>query len=261
MFRGSISRTAFALGMGDLKLLDGQAPVADWSPDAQLVMTPQALRLTELMMEQDPLFHAALSEALLLSEFGDAEGLGEKDEMDLASMQMSTPRPKRGKSHVKLAEYAAKRMKEETRVVSFSINGWDTHSQQSRGLRSALNRLSETILTLESELGETVWGKTAIIAMTEFGRTARENGTAGTDHGTGGALILAGGAVNGGRVHGAWPGLSEEMLYQRRDLMPTADVRMATAWILRSVMGLDRSALETDVFPDLDMVNDPGLLL
>lgn len=258
---GVENRTAFALGMGDLKLLDGEAPVSDWSPDAQLVMTPQALRLTELMMEQDPLFHAALSEAVFLSEFGEGEGLDEMDETDLAAMQMSAPRRKRGKFHVKLAEYAAQRLKEDTRVASFSINGWDTHTHQSRGLRLALNRLSETILTLQSGLGGTIWQKTAIIAMTEFGRTARENGSGGTDHGTGGALVLAGGAINGGKVHGSWPGLSEDALFQRRDLMPTADVRMAAAWMLQGIMGLNRSALETDVFPDLDMGQNPRLLL
>jgi uncharacterized protein (DUF1501 family) len=61
--------------------------------------------------------------------------------------------------------------------------------------------------------------------MTEFGRTVRENGSAGTDHGTGGAMLVAGGAIRGGQVLGRWPGLDEADLYDRRDLMPTSDVR------------------------------------
>ncbi len=89
--------------------------------------------------------------------------------------------------------------------------------------------------------------------MTEFGRTARQNGTGGTDHGTGGAMLLAGGAVRGGAVHARWPGLAEADLYDRRDLMPTEDVRAYAAAAMRELFGLDRSVLETAVFPGLDM--------
>ena len=89
--------------------------------------------------------------------------------------------------------------------------------------------------------------------MTEFGRTARENGTGGTDHGTGGAMVMAGGAVRGGKVWADWPGLSEAELYQGRDLRPTADVRAYAASAMRGLFGLDRSVLETAVFPGLDM--------
>ena len=96
--------------------------------------------------------------------------------------------------------------------------------------------------------------------MTEFGRTARENGTGGTDHGTAGLMMLAGGAIRGGRVYGQWPGLGEGALYQDRDLMPTADVRAPVGWILQGLTGLDRRAIETAVFPGLDMGRDPGIL-
>ena len=115
-------------------------------------------------------------------------------------------------------------------------------------------------MTLQGGVGPEIWDKTAVLAMTEFGRTVRVNGTAGTDHGTGGVMVLAGGALRGGRVHGRWPGLDEASLYDRRDLMPTADVRAAAAWVLRGVAGLDRNGLETTVFPGLDMGDDPRLL-
>jgi uncharacterized protein (DUF1501 family) len=96
--------------------------------------------------------------------------------------------------------------------------------------------------------------------MTEFGRTVRQNGTGGTDHGTGGAMVLAGGAIRGGRVIGDWPGLAEADLYQQRDLMPTRDVRDIAAWVMRGVAGLDRNALESIVFPGLQMGEDPFLM-
>jgi uncharacterized protein (DUF1501 family) len=96
--------------------------------------------------------------------------------------------------------------------------------------------------------------------MTEFGRTARENGTAGTDHGTAGAMVMAGGALRGGKVYGAWPGLAEADLYDRRDLMPTSDVRFWAAHAMRGMFGLERSVLESAVFPGLRMGDDPGVL-
>ena len=97
--------------------------------------------------------------------------------------------------------------------------------------------------------------------MTEFGRTARENGTGGTDHGTGGAMILAGGAVRGGRVVADWPGLGDSDLYAGRDLLPTRDVRAHAGWVMRGLFGLDAGVIERAVFPGLDLGADPGLLL
>jgi uncharacterized protein (DUF1501 family) len=106
-----------------------------------------------------------------------------------------------------------------------------------------------------------IWKKTAVVVMTEFGRTARENGTGGTDHGTGGLMITAGGAIKGGKVHGRWPGLGASDLYEGRDLMPTADVRTQAAWIMRGLIGLETSVLEQSIFPGIEMGADPGLLL
>ena len=97
--------------------------------------------------------------------------------------------------------------------------------------------------------------------MTEFGRTAFENGTRGTDHGTGGVMLYAGGAMRGGRVGGDWPGLSEASLYARRDLMPTTDVRAMAGWVMRDLFGTAASDVERIVFPGLDLGSNPGLVL
>jgi len=74
-------------------------------------------------------------------------------------------------------------------------------------------------------------------------------------------MVLAGGALRGGQVHGRWPGLAEADLYQRRDLMPTSDVRAQAAWVMRGLFGLSREVLEGTVFPGLDLGEDPGLIL
>jgi uncharacterized protein (DUF1501 family) len=161
----------------------------------------------------------------------------------------------------RLVDYAAGRLREETRIAAFSISGWDTHHGQAGPLTRNLQGLQAVILRLQSALGAQVWGKTVLLAMTEFGRTARENGDAGTDHGTAGAMLMAGGALRGGRVYGAWPGLAEADLFARRDLMSTSDVRGWAAHVMQGLYGTDRNLLETVVFPGLQMGTDPKVIL
>jgi uncharacterized protein (DUF1501 family) len=233
--------TAFAIGNGDIRVLDGAAPVANWAPEANLRLSPQSMRLAELIMEDDAAMHAALAEAQVLAQETSGQAAG-------------------GQRHNRIAQFAVSRLKAEARVAAFSLGGWDTHRRQDRALPRSLRSLSDTLLTLQSGLGGDLWGKTAVVAMTEFGRTARENGTGGTDHGTGGLMIMAGGAIRGGRVYGRWPGLDSAALYQERDLMPTDDVRASAAWIMRGLTGLDRTALQDSIFPGLDMGADQGLL-
>lgn len=240
---GVHAQTAYAIGRSDMRLLKGVADVANWAPGSELQLSPQAVRLMELMTESDPTMHAALAEAQLLSE---------------SSMENS----KRGTSgHVQIAEFAAHHLSNDARIAAFSLNGWDTHQNQMNTLPRAFNKLAETLVALKGKMRGNTWEKTAVVAMTEFGRTARQNGTRGTDHGTGGLMVLAGGAIRGGRVFGDWPGLGEGALYQDRDLMPTGDVRAHTAWIMQGLTGLDRATLEGAVFPGVDMGRDPGLLL
>ena len=235
---GATAHTAFAIGNSDLRVLDGTAPVANWTPEANLRLSPQALRLAELVMEQDPQMHAALAEAMMLTDGPLAQGTSNREG---------------GRIHRQIARFAAERLRAEARIAAFSLNGWDTHRAQDRTLPRSLGQLSETILQLKQGVGPNIWDKTAVIAMTEFGRTARENGTGGTDHGTAGLMMMAGGAIRGGHVYGGWPGVEEAALYQRRDLMPTGDVRAAAAWIMRGLTGLDVATLEGHVFPGLDM--------
>ncbi|THH36569.1 DUF1501 domain-containing protein [Aliishimia ponticola] len=234
--------TAYAIGRGDMYLLRGSAPVANWSAEADLTLSPQALRLMELVMQDDPKMHAVLQEAELLAG-ADVDAGG-----------------KRRPGHIRTAAFAAERLRSDARIAAFSLNGWDTHQDQHRALPKALERLADVLLTLKEELTGPVWNKTGVVVMTEFGRTARENGTRGTDHGTGGVMIYAGGALRGGQVGGAWPGLGQAELYQGRDLEPTRDVRAYAAWIMRGLFSLDATTLETKVFPGVDLGDDPRMM-
>ena len=94
-----------------------------------------------------------------------------------------------------------------------------------------------------------------------FGRTARINGTDGTDHGTGTVAILAGGALKGGRVIADWPGLRDADLHERRDLKPTTDLRAVLKGLLRDHVRVDEAALATRLFPDSVAATPMGGLL
>lgn len=256
---GLTAETAYAIGRDAIPLLDGAAPVRNWAPEAVLNLSPQARLLFEAVYHDDPLFSAAALEAMELADSGDvgmatqARGKSRQPGIKLDDVE-------------KLVTYAAGRLRQDTRIAAFSLSGWDTHRAQAGSLDKALTRLQYAILQLQEKLGPDVWGKTTLLAMTEFGRTARENGTDGTDHGTGGTMVVAGGAVRGGQMYGKWPGLSEADLYDARDLMPTSDVRAWAAHVMQGMYGIDRAVLEGVVFPGLDMGGlagngGPGLIL
>jgi uncharacterized protein (DUF1501 family) len=263
---GLQSETAFAVGRQEMRIMRGPAPVMDWSPDTAVNLSPQAQLLLEQVYHDDPLFMAAASEAMMLSELdlGDEMGGLAMSGDAMGSMMMAETPTLRGArlgEADRVADYAAERLRGATRIAAFSLTGWDTHKGQGKGFGRALSRLERSILRLKSGLGPEVWGKTTVLAMTEFGRTVAENGTGGTDHGTAGAMLVAGGAIRGGKIYGQWPGLEEADLFERRDLMPTSDVRAWAAHAMRGLYGFDRGLLQDKVFPGLEMGEDPGLIL
>ena len=252
---GATASTAFAIGRDIPLILSGVQDFRSWAPETRLDLSPQSRLLLDLMYRNDPRFHTAASEAMDL-----AGRLDMGAEIDSYGEMMSEMRNAPTRSGVdEIARFAADRLREETRIATFSLQGWDTHSNQAGGLRRALGQLQANLLALREGLGS-VWGQTTVLAMTEFGRTVAENGSRGTDHGTGGLMILSGGAVVGGRVHGLWPGLEEAALYDRRDLMPTDDVRRYAGWALRGAFGVDRRVIEHNLFSGLDLGVDPGIL-
>ncbi|MCT8159122.1 DUF1501 domain-containing protein [Pseudoruegeria sp. SHC-113] len=254
-------RTAFAVGREDLAILAGEADVSNWAPDARLALSAQARRLLELVAHDDPLFADNAAEAMDLAAAIDPDAEVPEDFGDmLQDMSEGVAESRKGKGHVKLAEFTASQLREDTRIAAFSLNNWDTHRDQKRLLARSLGQLEDVLLTLQAELGP-VWEKTAVVAMTEFGRTARENGSRGTDHGTGGLMLMAGGAVRGGKVYGKWPGLGASDLYKERDLLPTEDVRTYAAMAIQGLFGTEQSVLEQTVFPGLDMGARPNVIL
>lgn len=253
---GVKSDTAYSIGLDRMNLMVGQAPVSDWSPDINVKLSPQGQRLLDVVMHDDPLFQSAKDEALAILTSLAGSSMPIHTEMEMGGEMMSMAGAKAG-SEGRIAEFAADRLRGDSRIAAFSLGGWDTHLDQHKSIRRALSRLSDTILRLRLGLGP-IWENTTVIAMTEFGRTAAENGSRGTDHGTGGMAVLAGGAVRGGKVYGDWPGLGESNLYEGRDLLPTRDVRAYPAWAIHAHYGVPKSILETAIFPGLDLGSNPG---
>jgi uncharacterized protein (DUF1501 family) len=115
-----------------------------------------------------------------------------------------------------------------------------------------MRALDAGLIELRNALGPH-WAQTAVLVITEFGRTARANGNRGTDHGTGSVAFLLGGAVAGGRVMADWPGLGPDALLENRDLRPTTDLRALAKALLREHLRLDLRAV-AQAFPDSDGV-------
>ena len=116
-------------------------------------------------------------------------------------------------------------------------------------LATLLGALDGAFAAIETEMGQ-VWRETVVAVITEFGRTARINGTEGTDHGTATVALLVGGALKGGRVIADWPGLKASDLHDGRDLKPTADLRAVLKGLLKDHLRVDDAALAAKVFPD-----------
>jgi uncharacterized protein (DUF1501 family) len=149
------------------------------------------------------------------------------------------------------------------RVGAVSFIGWDTHYNEGAvggQLANLLGVLDEGIAAFEKNMGD-AWRETVVAIITEFGRTARINGTDGTDHGTGTVAVLAGGALQGGRVIADWPGVKAASLYENRDLKPTTDLRAVLKGVLRDHLRLDERALAERVFPGSDNVRPMAGLL
>ena len=133
-------------------------------------------------------------------------------------------------------------------VAFADVGGWDTHVNQGGAtgqLAARLRDFASSIAALVTDLDDRM-GDVAIVTMSEFGRMARENGTRGTDHGHAGAMFVVGGDVNGGRVHGRWPGLRADQLHDGRDLALTTDFRAVFSELVSSHLGATHPEL---VFP------------
>jgi uncharacterized protein (DUF1501 family) len=133
----------------------------------------------------------------------------------------------------------------------FALSGWDTHVREGGtqgGLANHLRLLGEGLALFPKNLGSEGYARTVVLLLSEFGRTARENGNAGTDHGHGNMMLVMGGPVAGGKVYGEWPGLAEPHLHEDRDLAVTTDFRTVAASVLANHFRLSRNAIAR-IFP------------
>ena len=243
LLSGRSVETAIDLMPSSSLVMAGKNKVDRWLPNADLKLGAEMEFFLDRIYQGHNDFEDALKQAKI-SESEDIDG----------------PQ-RRGKTVTGgYAKLAAKMLRNRARIAAISINGWDSHQNQEGLLHRPTQELTDGILTLKQELGP-VWKKTVFVAVSEFGRTVRSNGTRGTDHGTGGLMMIGGGAVNGGRMSGpAWPGLGEGQLYEDRDLMPKDDVRRYIAWLLMGQYGARAADLSSTVFPGLDVGSDPHLI-
>jgi uncharacterized protein (DUF1501 family) len=143
-------------------------------------------------------------------------------------------------------------------VAFADIGGWDHHVNEGATegqLANVLGEFSQSLAAFWTDLGD-LGEDTVVVTMSEFGRTARENGNRGTDHGHANVMFVLGGPVKGGKVYGPWPGLSDSQLYEGRDLALTTDFRQVIGEAVDRHLGNKNLAT---VFPGFD--NQPGKFL
>lgn len=234
--------SAVSIGPAQPLILRGKSSAtSSWSPAVLPEASEDTLaRLMELY-ENDKVLKSALSSALGAESI--AGGMK-------AEQGMGGGRGGPGQ-YVPLMQAAGKFLAQADgpEVAVVSLEGWDTHAGQNIALQQRFTALDNSIMALKTALGPG-WDKTAVVAISEFGRTVRVNGAQGTDHGTGGLAILAGGAVKGGKVYGDWPGLKSSALFEDRDLAPATDARGVFKGLLRDQLGWAQADLDGAVFPD-----------
>ena len=245
--RGSItSGKAFAVGPVTPLVVRGPAPVLPWSPQrVQPASADTVQRLLDLYHHSDPKLAAVMEENAQLTAIEHSGDMAPKP---------GGPRPAQPQGYFAEVAGAAARFLAQPdgpRVGALALDGWDTHNNEGIAagrLSQMLGSLDGALAAIKSNIGP-AWRETVVVLVTEFGRTARINGTDGTNHGTATVALLAGGALKGGRVIADWPGLKPANLYENRDLKPTTDLRAVLKGLLKDHLRADERALAETVFP------------
>jgi uncharacterized protein (DUF1501 family) len=242
------ARGGLSIGATTPLIMRGSAPVLGWSPQTLPQPTEDlANRVLDLYRHRD----AALADALVQGLATEKIAAGDMDKTPRGGFASA--------AGMRQAAQGAARLiaaDDGPRVAALAFDGWDTHANEG----GATGRLAQLLGGLDGAFEEfertlaPVWKDSAIVVVTEFGRTARINGTVGTDHGTGTVAFLAGGAIKGGHVIADWPGLKPEQLYENRDLAPTTDLRAVVKGVLADHLGLSGAVLANSVFPDSSSV-------
>lgn len=238
---GSRAEAGIALGQNTPLTMRGPAAVASWSPSRLTALDDDTLaRITDLYAA-DPVLSKRLADAL------DADEIAQHAGMDAAPRRGAAARY--GETVRAAGSFLAR--DDGPQVAMFDTSGWDTHANEGGAqgpLATRLGALDQALRELKAAL-DARWSRTVIVLATEFGRTAATNGTRGTDHGTGAAAFVLGGAVDGGRVLADWPGLGARALYEQRDVAPTLDLRALLKGLLHDHLRVPSKALDGEVFP------------
>ncbi|HEX3846206.1 MAG TPA: DUF1501 domain-containing protein [Steroidobacteraceae bacterium] len=251
--RGTRAERAVAISQNVPLILRGDQPVISKSPQTLPDVDEELLTRLADLYSQDEWLSARLSEAVETGKLAEGEAA------------TSAPKGRAPDRVTAVARMAGTLMRSEggPEVAVIEATGWDTHANQGAAngtLAQRLAGLDAGLRALADELGS-LWPQTAVLVVTEFGRTAAMNGTRGTDHGTGACAFLLGGAVRGGRVIADWPGLGRAALLDNRDLRPTLDLRSVFKGVLDEHLRVDAKTLAARIFPDSNDARPlPGLL-
>ncbi|CAN7591627.1 DUF1501 domain-containing protein [Bosea sp. LjRoot9] len=236
------------LGVGVVPplVVRGSAPILGWSPPRMARAGPDLMqRLSDLYGQRDPGLARALSQAI------ETEGIALRSSMNGDMRGGGGPDSTEGMKRIAEGAAGLVGADDGPRIAALAFEGWDTHANEggAKGrLAQLLGGLDGALAAFEQGL-KPVWKDTVVMVVTEFGRTAKVNGTVGTDHGTGTIAFLVGGAVKGGRMVVDWPGLKPEQLYEKRDLKPTTDIRGVAKGVVSELFGLSGPVLAERVFP------------
>lgn len=239
------SKGAIQIGEAPL-ILRGPAPVLGWSPTwFEHVEDPTLYLIRSLYRERDPALLSVLDRGIRADHLAERGG---PNDNNISTLRQGF----RGAGRLIAAA-------DGPRIAVLSVDGFDTHIYQggaTGALADVLGDLDQALLDFKTAVG-TAWSQTVVVMVTEFGRTIHVNGDDGTDHGVGTVALLAGGAVNGGKVFGDWPGISQAKLYEGSDLRPTTDIRSIFKGVLRDHVGVPATLLDTTIFPQSKITAPP----
>lgn len=235
----------------------GSAKVETWSPPLPAEVNPVLLQRLQPLYAADARLSAPFARAVAQQNDSPVPAAG----IGMVAKDDRLAKKKQGGLPVMMGAAGGFMGKADgPRVAFVEDDGWDTHANEAAIVTRKIAELDAGLNAFHQAIGAT-WNRTFVVVATEFGRTAHINGTGGTDHGTGGSMFLAGGALRGGRVAGQWPGIGSGELYQDRDVHATTDFRSVFKGVLAAHLGVPESLLESRVFPGSSAARPLGDLL
>jgi uncharacterized protein (DUF1501 family) len=247
-------RRTLAVGPITPLVVRGPAPVFSWAPPRlPPVADETTMRLLDLYRHTDPELAQVLEDRMGLAPLAPQRPSGVRPQDMGPAVQFGNINLIKA-YFAEVAGAAGKVLAnaDGPRVGALALDGWDTHANEGAvtgRLSNLLGALDSALAAVEENMGS-AWQQTVVALITEFGRTARINGTDGTDHGTATVALLVGGALKGGRVVADWPGLKDADLLDKRDLKPTTDLRAVLKGVLKDHLRVPDRALAETIFPD-----------